>query len=1437
MSELIKNTVAAFKVYRDAAGIVYVRVNSLFENPAVEVTFNNAEVLEQVTVATDNVREIITSLETSEINLLLSVTFSDGKSFSESIYIPTEGQSLAQTNEELNSSFNFNYDSSAETYSFTDSIYYSEVGADIYDSLNIVPSSNNPHLDTSSNRDFYYTSSGAAAYIASNDLQNTFLRDLGYDVAGSKSNDLGKFRGGIDNNSLLNIVSTPADPTEFLEAPLEGLEGPLVSGGIFVVSTKAGSPFNSVCVDPAADNYYLKGCVGEAYPCTDSGTTHADDCDGNTLTSSAINSFTNLDGGCCTYSSGCDGFSAQSSSTAATTTTGSDGTITITITGGTANFTIIVEQVNSLNGTIYNSGNPNTISGISAQVHTVTGLPGGDYLIDVTDSTGGEACSTRFETFVDASTTDPVSTYGCKSVSGAINYDNSVTTHDDNLCVFCDAVSGELMSGSSSFPAGQLLGKAFEFSGLSASNATSSPSGSSQNDGFIGFPGITFNSYPLPGSSTATFDSAAEFTTSNQSSPWRIRLYKLNSGFVVVGGSNPTTLSDIISNSSVTSTVNNSSGGAHTFIGLAAGHYVVAVQYDNDGTLDGDDEVEQCYAYQVTSVGQGGCTDPNSSNYNASATFDDGSCIPPSPSNALCGDFHTAFKVECDPGNNFSDFKITQSKADFLAANPGIDNVLNNGYTLPNNFSTYYTGQFLQASNHAVVAYVLNELLCGPACSNIVTFLTTTAAPVTVCTNGTAAPVPNTPTNGHAGLHFHRPSYKLTYSDGTVYTWDDIQAVHDYTNSGAIYDVWSPQSLITCPLIAQHGDPVSLEVIQNYGNSIASPDVWTQTTSSQLTTFTATEIADFNACCGITPPPPVVPGCTDPQAINYNIDCNGNSVVATVDDGCCTYAPPPRPGCTDPTATNYDPTATVDDGSCVYPQAGSWFCTGAQALAKVGPNQSLPSPCIYVATDPNGFATQQICEDDCQPATNDCSFLGDWAATNSITFNGSGTSTNSTSVFNATTGLCDTNNDGTITVTLPDATQLNLDAGGDIYFTWFLYTAADPVTNAHTYKASWLNAGTALYTASVLIFQGVANQHNNGSQVVQGAQLLTDTYGDLVITGLPNKLFNLEIHFWANNVNYPTELNDACGELLTYQTVGLDPCTGPCVYGCTDSTALNFDPNATCDDGSCIYPPPPPPNGCLCANGTYDPTCCPPNPPGGCTDPNAINYNPNAVADDGSCEYPIVHPPCIPPDHNRYTTYLDDCLARVGHKFYTKHITGMSQNCSNMEAWKIVIIREILGKLGLPCIYNCNDPQTPSIDDATFDCKAEWVAQGSNFWNPTTAPSFGIGDVVKRANGGLGGVIFVAISNSGLTVDPFANYISGNFSGWKRCQDILPLDTENKDYLEKFLRFAFSYCKDCEIPPYRVSKDNKVGLRAALNIGGTTITNNGATFTTDSDEY
>jgi hypothetical protein len=49
------------------------------------------------------------------------------------------------------------------------------------------------------------------------------------------------------------------------------------------------------------------------------------------------------------------------------------------------------------------------------------------------------------------------------------------------------------------------------------------------------------------------------------------------------------------------------------------------------------------------------------------------------------------------------------------------------------------------------------------------------------------------------------------------------------------------------------------------------------------------------------------------------------------------------------------------------------------------------------------------------------------------------------------------------------------------------------------------------------------------------------------------------------------------------------------VLGCTDSTAVNYDPTANTDDGSCDYL--------------------------GCTNPTAVNYDANATIDDGSCTF------------------------------------------------------------------------------------------------------------------------------------------------------------------------------------------------------------------------
>ncbi len=76
------------------------------------------------------------------------------------------------------------------------------------------------------------------------------------------------------------------------------------------------------------------------------------------------------------------------------------------------------------------------------------------------------------------------------------------------------------------------------------------------------------------------------------------------------------------------------------------------------------------------------------------------------------------------------------------------------------------------------------------------------------------------------------------------------------------------------------------------------------------------------------------------------------------------------------------------------------------------------------------------------------------------------------------------------------------------------------------------------------------------------------------------------------------------------------------VYGCTDSTQCNYNPNATVDDGSCI----PCVGGCMDPNAnnynssaTVDDGSC---LIAGCTDPLAINHDPNANIDDGSCIMP-----------------------------------------------------------------------------------------------------------------------------------------------------------------------------------------------------------------------
>jgi hypothetical protein len=122
---------------------------------------------------------------------------------------------------------------------------------------------------------------------------------------------------------------------------------------------------------------------------------------------------------------------------------------------------------------------------------------------------------------------------------------------------------------------------------------------------------------------------------------------------------------------------------------------------------------------------------------------------------------------------------------------------------------------------------------------------------------------------------------------------------------------------------------------------------------------------------------PLVPGCTDENACNYNpaagedngscdyscigctnpTACNYNA-AATIDNGSCTF-----PGCTNPSACNYNASAGCDNGSCVVPVANCTQCSG-QSLVIIDADgdgvcnaQEVPGCTDITASNYNAAAT------------------------------------------------------------------------------------------------------------------------------------------------------------------------------------------------------------------------------------------------------------------------------------------------------------------------------------------------------------------------------------------------------------------------------------------------------------------------------------------------
>ena len=135
----------------------------------------------------------------------------------------------------------------------------------------------------------------------------------------------------------------------------------------------------------------------------------------------------------------------------------------------------------------------------------------------------------------------------------------------------------------------------------------------------------------------------------------------------------------------------------------------------------------------------------------------------------------------------------------------------------------------------------------------------------------------------------------------------------------------------------------------------------------------------------------------------------------------------------------------------------------------------------------------------------------------------------------------------------------------------------------------------------------------------------------------PDAVYNAWFFIAVNGCTNPTAINYNPAATMD---------DGSCVFiieGCTYDEAINFNPAATVDDGSCSFPVPV--LGCTYPDATNfnpaanqdDGSCTYPLPILGCTYPDATNFNPSATQDDGSCTYPLPVLGCTYPDASNYS--------------------------------------------------------------------------------------------------------------------------------------------------------------------------------------------------------
>ena len=382
-------------------------------------------------------------------------------------------------------------------------------------------------------------------------------------------------------------------------------------------------------------------------------------------------------------------------------------------------------------------------------------------------------------------------------------------------------------------------------------------------------------------------------------------------------------------------------------------------------------------------------------------------------------------------------------------------------------------------------------------------------------------------------------------------------------------------------------------------------------------------------------------GCIDSLAINYDI-------LANTSDGSCI---PYLAGCTDIIAINFDVSANIDDGSCCYVEG----CTDStmynySSLACFDDSSCIPF--ISGCTDSLSFnydSMANVNDTSCYECsftyhswlidTTDINTCGAYAGINNlVSINSSSLNYTWSTLYGSYPvvisqpylgDLClgiyslsvvddmgcvfsDTIMIGNVILGCTDSTANNYDSSANVdnasccaasivdltIGNWyFIFDWACPGNDTTYYinfnaDGTWSNSYTGLW-------QLCGNQYTH--TYFNDQTVYTGIYSNGVITGT---------------------MTDGISSNIGCFSIYLD--SSSVIFGCTDTTAFNYDPTANLDDGSCV------PYIYGCTNPLYVEYIATANTNdgscllliiNGCIDPLALNYDTLSNTDDGTCCY------------------------------------------------------------------------------------------------------------------------------------------------------------------------------------------------------------------------